>query len=74
MDQMAKKLLVKYDLGMSINCLYLIEVNNMAKISKRNMLAHLNELNKQSKLTDEQKINSNKKSVRELDKYGVVLL
>ena len=71
---MAKKLLVKYDLGMSINCLYLIEVNNMAKISKRNMLAHLNELNKQSKLTDEQKINSNKKSVRELDKYGVVLL
>lgn len=71
---MAKKLLVKYDLGMSINCLYSIEVNNMAKISKRNMLAHLNELNKQGELTDEQKINSNKKSVRELDKYGVVLL
>lgn len=46
----------------------------MAKISKRNMLAHLNELNKQGELTDEQKINSNKKSVRELDKYGVVLL
>ena len=59
---------------MSINCLYSIEVNNMAKISKRNMLAHLNELNKQGELTDEQKINSNKKSVRELDKYGVVLL
>ena len=58
---------------MSINCLYSIG-DNMAKISKRNMLAHLNELNKQSKLTDEQKINSNKKSVRELDKYGVVLL
>lgn len=59
---------------MSINCLYLIEVNNMAKISKRNMIAHLNELNKKCELTDEQKINSNKKSVRELDKYGVVLL
>ena len=46
----------------------------MAKISKRNMLAHLNELNKKCELTDEKKINSNKKSVRELDKYGVVLL
>ena len=46
----------------------------MAKISKRNMLAHLNELNKKCELTDKQKINSNKKSVRELDKYGVVLL
>lgn len=46
----------------------------MAKISKRHMVAHLNELNKQGKLTDEQKINSNKKSVRELDEYGVVLL
>lgn len=65
--------IVKYDLGMSINCLYSIG-DNMAKISKRNMLAHLNELNKKCELTDEQKINSNKKSVRELDKYGVVLL
>ena len=46
----------------------------MAKISKRHMVAHLNELNKQGKLTDEQEINSNKKSVRELDEYGVVLL
>lgn len=46
----------------------------MAKISKRHMLAHLNELNKEGKLTDEQNINSNKKSVRELDEYGVVLL
>lgn len=46
----------------------------MAKISKRHMLAHLNELNKQGKLTDEQETNSNKKSVRELDEYGVVLL
>lgn len=44
------------------------------KISKRHLVAHLNELNKQGKLTDEQNINSNKKSVRELDKYGVVLL
>lgn len=44
------------------------------KISKRNMLAHLNELNKEGKLTDEQNINSDKKSVRELDEYGVVLL
>jgi len=44
------------------------------KISKRHMLAHLNELNKAGKLTDEQNINSNKKSVRELDEYGVVLL
>ena len=57
---------------MSINCLYLIG-DNMKKFN-RNMLAHLNELNKQGELTDEQKINSNKKSVRELDKYGVVLL
>lgn len=46
----------------------------MAKISKRHMLAHLNELNKEGKLTDEQNINSNKKSVKELDEYGVVLL
>lgn len=45
----------------------------MAKISKRHMLAHLNELNKQGKLTDEQNINSNKKSIRELDEIGVVL-
>lgn len=46
----------------------------MAKISKRHLIAHLNELNKNGKLTDEQNINSNKKSVRELDEYGVVLL
>ena len=46
----------------------------MAKISKRHMLAHLNELNQEGKLTDEQNINSNKKSVKELDEYGVVLL
>ena len=46
----------------------------MAKISKRHMVAHLNEINKQGKLTDEHNINSNKKSVRELDEYGVVLL
>ena len=46
----------------------------MAKISKRHMIAHLNVLNKEGKLTDEQNINSNKKSVRELDEYGVVLL
>lgn len=44
------------------------------KISKRHMLAHLNELDKEGKLTDEQNINSNKKSVKELDEYGVVLL
>ena len=46
----------------------------MAKISKRHLIAHLNELNKQGKLTEEQNINSNKKSIRELDEYGVVLL
>ena len=57
---------------MSINCLY--SIGDIMKKFNKNMLAHLNELNKQGKLTDEQKINSNKKSVRELDKYGVVLL
>lgn len=45
----------------------------MAKISKRHMVAHLNELNKNGKLTDEQ-TNYNRKSVKELDEYGVVLL
>ncbi len=44
------------------------------KISKRHMLAHLNELNKSGKLTDEQETNYNRKSVKELDEYGVVLL
>lgn len=73
MDQMAEKLLVKYDLGMSINCLYLIEVNNMKKFN-RNMLAHINAANKQSTQTVEKKIfNTNKKGIRELDKYGVIL-
>lgn len=74
MDQMAKKLLVKYDLGMSINCLYLIEVNNMKKFSK-NMLAHINVANKESTQTVEQKksINTNKKGIMDLEKYGVIL-
>ena len=73
MEQMAKKLLVKYDLGMSINCLYSIG-DNMKKFSK-NMLAHINVANKESTQTVEQKksINTNKKGIMDLEKYGVIL-
>lgn len=40
----------------------------------RNMLAHLNAANKQSTQTVEQKsINTNKKGVMDLEKYGVIL-
>lgn len=72
MEQMAKKLLVKYDLGMSINCLYSIG-DDMKKFNK-NMLAHINVANKESTQTVEQKsINTNKKGIMDLEKYGVIL-
>lgn len=44
----------------------------MKKFNK-NMLAHLNAANKKSTQTDEQKINTNKKGVMDLEKYGVIL-
>ena len=45
----------------------------MKKFSK-NMLAHLNAANKQSTQTVEQKsINTNKKGIMDLEKYGVIL-
>lgn len=46
----------------------------MKKFSK-NMLAHINVANKESTQTVEQKksINTNKKSIMDLEKYGVIL-
>ena len=73
MEQMAKKLLVKYDLGMSINCLY--SIGDIMKKFSKNMLAHINVANKESTQTVEQKksINTNKKGIMDLEKYGVIL-
>ena len=58
---------------MSINCLYSIG-DNMKKFN-RNMLAHINVANKESTQTVEQKksINTNKKGIMDLEKYGVIL-
>ena len=57
---------------MSINCLY--SICDIMKKFNRNMLAHINVANKQSTQTVEQKsINTNKKGIMDLEKYGVIL-
>lgn len=37
------------------------------------MLAHINASNKQSTQTDEQKFNTNKKGIKDLEKVGIIL-
>ena len=57
---------------MSINCLY--SIGDIMKKFNKNMLAHINVANKQSTQTVEQKsINTNKKGIMDLEKYGVIL-
>lgn len=58
---------------MSINCLY--SIGDIMKKFSKNMLAHINVANKESTQTVEQKksINTNKKGIMDLEKYGVIL-
>lgn len=62
-----------FDLSKSINCLY--SIGDIMKKFSKNMLAHINVANKESTQTVEQKksINTNKKGIMDLEKYGVIL-
>ena len=55
-------------------CYNILYGDEIMKKFNRNMLAHINVANKQSTQTVEQKsINTNKKGIMDLEKYGVIL-